>query len=386
MNRLNYFWMLMFTIVLIASTTLSSCGKDDDETKSTNNETEQPKDQDGNKPDDAQIGNDGFINAASLADTVANLGVGHHELKVNGELSTTTLNSIGEILRTKYSSLIIGYSTTKKTSVASEFSVDLDLSETTGLIKLESGVSADGATYTGLAGCSALTALKLPKTLIEIESNAVGYCINLTNVTIPESVKTIADGSFFGCYKLEKNEKFPNLRGMVIEATDLGEKIKELTKGEYFIQVVGAYDNEWENEYAFYDNCSDKGIYIYLDIADVDASKVNNFEGTDAFKGNWLKAIVWAKTAPLTEWKFSGGVSLNTVVIPASVTTIECYGLFHKCDNLKNIIIAAPLGWKRIFKQKNETTGSYEEVEEPVDKLNSDMLKSGNGDKYVKDK
>jgi len=44
------------------------------------------------------------------------------------------------------------------------------------------------------------------------------------------------------------------------------------------------------------------------------------------------------------------------------------------------------LGWKRIFTQKNETTGSYEEVEEPVDKLNSDMLKSDNKGIYVKDK
>ena len=169
---------------------------------------------------------------------------------------------------------------------------------------------------------------------------------------------------------------------MVIDATDLNDKVPELTEGEHFIHVVGAYDDR-NNEFAFYYNCSDKGIYIYLDIADVDASKVNNFEGTDAFVGNWLKAIVWAKTAPLIEWKFFS-VSLNTVVIPASVTTIECDGLFHGCDNLKNIIIADPLGWKRIFKQKNETTGSYEEVEEPVDKLNSDMLKSDNEDKYVK--
>lgn len=359
---------------MMYSVCFSSCKDDDNnDNQPPNNET--PQNQESTEPKEEASNDDGFINATSLADEIAKLGVGTYDLKVNGELTATTLNSIGEALRAKYTAVTTDISKSKKSQVSPVFAVNLDLSKVIGLTKLETSVLNDGATFSGLAGCYALTSLKLPNTLTEIESNAVAYCINLANVTIPETVQTIADGSFFGCYKLEKNEKFTNLRGMVIEATDLGEKIKELTKGEYFIQVVGAYDNEWENEYAFFENCRENEIYINLDIADADTKAVHNFEGSDAFKEDWLKAIVWSMSAPKIEcFRFSGSKSLNTVIIPESVTTIETEGLFNRCDNLKNIIIADPYGWKKVTKQKNETTGKLEDVEESIDKLTSDML------------
>jgi len=370
-------------LLMIASFALWACNKDDDN-QSGNNESQQ-QGQEGTKSEESQSDNDGgFISAASLADKIANLGAGSHEIKVNGELTTETLNAVGDALRAKYDALTDNTTTSKQASTAPMFSVNLDLTEATGLTKLETAVSDDGATYLGLAGCKALASLKLPNTLVEIQANAVAYCINLRNVTIPETVKNVADGAFFGCFNLENNKNFPNLRGMVIDATKLGEKIKELTEGVYFIQVVGAYDNNYDNEYAFFSNCRNKGIFVHLDIAEADASEVGDFDGTDAFKEDWLKAIVWSRTAPLTGWKFSNSASLTTVVIPDGVSKIETNGLFRDCDNLKNIVIADPTGWKKISNQKNETTGLYEDVEESVDKLTFAMLTAGSGT-FIKD-
>ncbi len=58
-------------------------------------------------------------------------------------------------------------------------------------------------TYEGaFEGCSSLTEINLPNTLITIESDAFSGCSALESITIPENVTAIGDSPFYGCTNL----------------------------------------------------------------------------------------------------------------------------------------------------------------------------------------
>ena len=48
-------------------------------------------------------------------------------------------------------------------------------------------------------GCSGLTSVTIPDSVISIESYAFSGCSSLTNVTIPDSVTSLAQSAFSGC-------------------------------------------------------------------------------------------------------------------------------------------------------------------------------------------
>ena len=52
-------------------------------------------------------------------------------------------------------------------------------------------------------GCTALTAVTLPDSLLEIEDRAFQYCRKLQQITIPQSVTRIGSRAFDECYKLQ---------------------------------------------------------------------------------------------------------------------------------------------------------------------------------------
>lgn len=52
-------------------------------------------------------------------------------------------------------------------------------------------------------GCSALTSITIPSSVIYIGGGAFESCTSLTSVTIPNSITTVSGGIFFGCSSLE---------------------------------------------------------------------------------------------------------------------------------------------------------------------------------------
>ena len=72
-------------------------------------------------------------------------------------------------------------------------------------------------------GCSNLTNITLPSSLINIEFFAFSYCNNLTNITIPSSVTEIGDGILAGCLRLtnidvdNRNPAYTSINGVLFD-------------------------------------------------------------------------------------------------------------------------------------------------------------------------
>lgn len=85
-----------------------------------------------------------------------------------------------------------------------------------GEIVIPSIVSYDGASYkvTGIGveafrGCSGLTSVEIPNSIMDIGEFAFSYCESLTSIEIPNSITTLKSGVFAYCRNLE-DIKIPN--------------------------------------------------------------------------------------------------------------------------------------------------------------------------------
>lgn len=93
-----------------------------------------------------------------------------------------------------------------------------------GDITIPSSVSYSGKTYTvtsiGIYAfnyCLDLTSLTLPNTIKEIGAGAISYCTQLTSIMIPNSVENIGAGAFCGDTNLEKIELQPDNKSFKYE-------------------------------------------------------------------------------------------------------------------------------------------------------------------------
>ena len=111
-----------------------------------------------------------------IKNTTYNLPAGLYTININGEINTTTIANI--------KAAIIDNSNAK---------IFLDLSNTTGLLELDSE---------SFSGCHNLTNIILPNTVTYIGDRAFYSCYNLESIIIPDSVTSIGESAFGYCYKL----------------------------------------------------------------------------------------------------------------------------------------------------------------------------------------
>ena len=199
-----------------------------------------------------------------------------------------------------------------------------------------------------------ITELTIPDTIKTIKQYAFYKCTALTKLTIPDTVQTIKDYAFYGCTGLT-NISIPDSVNFIgdytfAECKNLGNVV---IGGNSNLSTIGnnAFENSVLNEIPTYPSGCSVGT---------DAFKTNNVnwsynESTDTLtisgtgavtKGDWYylygasikKVIIKDGIDCIANSAFSGCEALTSVTIPSSVTSIGDYA-FYECTALESVTI-----------------------------------------------
>ena len=169
----------------------------------------------------------------------------------------------------------------------------------------------DRICYGILRDCAALTEVKLPNNLTQINSFMFYNCSSLTNIDIPDSVTSIGDNAFEDC---------TSLTSVVIPDG---------------VASIG--------DWAFADCTSLASVVIGDGVTSI---------GDNAFGGctSLTSVVIPDGVASIDNRAFNRCSSLTSVVIPDSVTTIG-YRAFYDCDKLSSIAYEGTIAqWNAISK------------------------------------
>ena len=209
-------------------------------------------------------------------------------------------------------------------------------------------IAPNGETVTSIGDaaflwCMNLTNVAIPDSVIRIRMDAFSHCHNLNSISIGCNVKYIEGEAFEDCTRLTSISIPNSVTGIGSNAFEGCIEIIQKDNGVYYVDkwVIGCDitmqtvelrpDTIGICDYAFY-NCTKLTSIIIED-------KVRHI-GEDAF---WKCTSLNNITIPnsvigIGADAFLGCTSLSKVVIGSSVTTIGCYA-FNKCVNLTSITI-----------------------------------------------
>ena len=170
--------------------------------------------------------------------------------------------------------------------------------------------SSDNTIPAGLFFDCKLSSIKLPRSISNIESLALGHC-PLSYITIPNSVTSISDDVFYGCSSLES---------MVVENSntkyDSRNNCKAIIETESNTLIAGC-----------------KNTIIPNSVTTI---------GSDAFYkcGGLASVNIPNSVTSIGNYAFAYCSGLTSVTIPNSVTSIGI-SAFSGCNNLKYICLAS---------------------------------------------
>ena len=217
-------------------------------------------------------------------------------------------------------------------NVISHYNLAVELTDgksCTGEIVIPSSITYGGKTYTvtsigdwAFYGCSSLTSIDIPNSVIRIGDRAFLSCDNLMSVTIPNSVTNIGEYIFAYCSNLISVN-------IPIDVTNIGNGIfsncRSLTSVVLPINITSIPES-------MFNGCSS---LISIDIPDgVTSIGESAFNGCSSLTSVELPINI----TKISESMFNGCRSLTSINIPNSVTSIEEYA-FNYCSNLISVNI-----------------------------------------------
>ena len=201
----------------------------------------------------------------------------------------------------------------------------------------------DGAFY----GCYGLTSITIPNSVTSIGNSAFSYCYGLKSITIPNSVTSIGDYAFLGCSSLTSitipesvtsigNSAFygcSSLTSITIpeSVTSIGDRAFMGCSSLTSITIPKSVTSIGENVF------DATGIYNHEANWENDVLYISNclIEAKDDISGAY---IIKEGTRLLAERAFYDCSSLTSVTIPSSVVTIG-FNAFTSCSSLTSVTL-----------------------------------------------
>jgi hypothetical protein len=183
------------------------------------------------------------------------------------------------------------------------FAASTDIS---GAVVIPSSVTYDGKTYTvtvigeeAFEDCVNLTSVSIPESVTEIEDSAFNCCYNLTSPTLPKALRTIGRAAFFKCFCIT-SLTIPN------SVTEIG--------GAAFVA------------------CNFTSVMIPNLVTKIDHS-------TFLSCTRLISVTIPNSVTEIEDSAFSYCFYLPSLTIPSSVTRIGMWA-FHECERLKDVTVS----------------------------------------------
>ena len=179
--------------------------------------------------------------------------------------------------------------------------------------------------YGSFGGCTNLTTINIPSTMVSIGPATFIGCINLTNLQFPTLPKltTIENGAFAGCSSLNITTLPSTTKTIGVYAFYLCNSIKQMTLPTELSNL---------GDYAFNSCGGLEQLYVNKELTTI---------GAYAFTGcASLKVLTFDSNAKLThiESAFYNCDSLSEVRLPSSMRTLGMFA-FACCDGLKTVVL-----------------------------------------------
>jgi len=309
----------------------------------------------------------------TIPDSITNIGdYAFKEVALTNVTIPDSITSIGYLAFEGYSSLTVIKVSSNNLFYSSVNGVLFDKSQTT-LIQYPGGL---GGSYTvpnsvtsiedwSFAGCFTLTNVTIGNGVTSIGSHAFDSCYGLTSVAIGNSVTNIGDWAFAGCNSLT-NATIPDSVTSIEDWAFAGcYTLTNVTIGNGVTSMGShAFDSCWGligvaignrvtsiGDYAFY-NC------VRLSSVTMPASVTNI--GSHAFDSCWglIGVAIGNRVTSIGDYAFYHCYSLASITIPDSVNNIG-WGAFEECYDLTNVMMGdsiANIGWGAFKECRNLTS------------------------------
>ena len=197
---------------------------------------------------------------------------------------------------------------------------------------IENGVTTVG--NSAFYSCMNLTQVTLPDSLVEIRESAFGACVNLPEIVIPEGVTKIAEGAFYSCNNLAK--------------VTIPESVTSIQEGAFggcstIKDVYYAGDeNQWKNTFIGEDNDFLTNATIHFNSKNTDPDKDDTSGENEKFiwslDENGTLTLTGKDVTLSADDVYTFLQNAKYIVIKEGVTSIEDYA-FQDDSNLMEITI-----------------------------------------------
>ena len=195
------------------------------------------------------------------------------------------------------------------------------------------GKKVTGIGGQAFSGCTGLTDIVLPDGIRSIYSEAFLDCRSLTNITIPDSVSVIGDGAFENCSSLTDITIPNHVNGINVGTFTGCVSLTDITIPNNVTRIM---------HFAF-ENCNK--------LAHITIPDSITFIGSYAFKGckRLAEITIPDSITAISQGAFEGCSNLVSIAIPANITKIYQYA-FSGCCSLTDVYYASDkTNWQDII-------------------------------------